>query len=151
LLKAQVELSALHARESTAAAQVANSRTEAQRLGGDAIKQEELLRNLKAAEEKYLLYAGKREESRIGDALDVGGILNVAIAEQPTAPVLPSRSEWSFALWGFVLAGTFSTGLAFTIDFLDPAFRTADEVVIYLGTPVLASLPSRKSAGGRLR
>jgi uncharacterized protein involved in exopolysaccharide biosynthesis len=151
LLKAQVELSALHAKASAAAAQLDNSRTEAQRLATDAIKQDELLRDLKAAEEKYLLYAGKREESRIGDALDQGGILNVVIAEQPTLPALPSRSQWSFAFLGFLFAGAFSTALAFTIDFLDPAFRTADEVVAYLGSPVLASLPRRTAVGGNSR
>jgi capsular polysaccharide biosynthesis protein len=43
-----------------------------------------------------------------------------------------------------VLASTFSTGLAFAADYLDPAFRTPDEVIAYLGAPVLASLP-RKS------
>jgi len=27
------------------------------------------------------------------------------------------------------------------VDFLDPSFRTPDELAFYLGTPVLASLP----------
>jgi uncharacterized protein involved in exopolysaccharide biosynthesis len=149
LVKAQVELDALHARENTSAALLTNSRATAQRLGTDSIRQEELLRNLKAAEEKYLLYAGKREESRIGDALDQGGILNVAIAQQPTVPALPMRSAWSFALLGFVFAAVASTAVAFTIDFLDPAFRTADEVVSFLGAPVLATLPRKKTLRGR--
>jgi uncharacterized protein involved in exopolysaccharide biosynthesis len=149
LIKAQVELDALHARDNTSAVLLRESRSTAQQLATDSIRQEELLRNLKAAEEKYLLYAGKREESRIGDALDQGGILNVAIAEQPAMPALPVRSEWSFALLGFMFAGAASAGLAFTIDFLDPAFRTADEVVTFLGAPVLASLPRRKPLRGR--
>jgi len=151
LVKAQVELQALRARAGATESLLANSHTTAQRLATDSIKQEELLRDLRAAEEKYLLYAGKREESRIGDALDEGGILNVAIAEQPTVPALPARSEWTFALLGFVFAGTLSTGLAFVIDTLDPAFRTPDEIIAYLGTPVLASLPQKRALGGRLR
>ena len=149
LVKAQVELDALRARENISAALLRDSRTTAQRLGTDSIRQEELLRNLKAAEEKYLLYAGKREESRIGDALDQGGILNVAIAEQPTVPALPLRSLWSFAVLGFVFAGVTSTAVAFTLDFFDPAFRTADEVVSFLGAPVLATLPQKKALRGR--
>jgi hypothetical protein len=42
---------------------------------------------------------------------------------------------------GLVIAGTLSSGLVFAVDYLNPAFRTPDEVVAYLGTPVLASLP----------
>ena len=96
---------------------------------------------LKAAEEKYLLYVNKREEARIEDALDQGGILNVTIAEEPRAPALPARAAWVFGLIGVLLGGTFSTGLAFAADYLNPGFRTPDEVVAYLGIPVLASLP----------
>jgi capsular polysaccharide biosynthesis protein len=77
--------------------------------------------------------------------MDQGGILNVAIAEQPTVPALPKWSILTFGLSSFVLAGTASTGLAFAADYLDPAFRTPDEVIAYLGSPVLASLPSRNS------
>jgi uncharacterized protein involved in exopolysaccharide biosynthesis len=122
---------------------LAKNRSVADKLGNHAITQEDLLRNVKTAEEKYLLYANKREEARIGDALDEHGILNVTIAEQPTVPALPTRSEWRYGLLGLALAATVSTGLAFAADYLDPAFRTPEEVVMYLGAPVLASLPRR--------
>jgi uncharacterized protein involved in exopolysaccharide biosynthesis len=149
LVKAQVELRALQARAAATGTVLADSRSAAQQLGTDSIKQEELLRDLKSAEDKYLLYAGKREESRIGDALDQGGILNVAIAEQPVVPALPARSEWNFAFLALVFGGTMSTGLAFAVDYLDPAFRTPDEVVSYLGAPVLACLPQQSVIRGR--
>jgi uncharacterized protein involved in exopolysaccharide biosynthesis len=145
LKKAQVELSALQARATVETAQFAESRRLAEKLGEDSIRQQDFLRTAKATEESYLLYVRKREEARIEDALDERGILNITIAEQPTVPVLPARSEWTFIVAGFALAGTLSTGLAFASDFLDPAFRTPDEVMAYLGAPVLASLP--KDAG----
>jgi uncharacterized protein involved in exopolysaccharide biosynthesis len=143
LAKGQVELSGLEARAKATQAMRSSYEQTAQRLGDQAIVQEQLRRNLKAAEEKYLLYANKREEARIGDALDQGGILNVTIAEQPTAPALPAHSRAALALVGFLFAGAVSTGMAFTADYLDPAFRTPDEVIAYLGAPVLASLPSK--------
>ena len=143
LVKAQVEWSALAGRAKTSSMLLARSRVIADRLGNHAITQEDLLRNVKAAEEKYLLYANKREEARIGDALDQRGILNVMIAEQPTVPALPVRSAWTYGLVGLALAGTMSTGLAFAADYLDPAFRTPEEVVVYLEAPVLAYLPRR--------
>ena len=102
------------------------------------------LQEFKAAEDKYLLYVNKREEARISDALDQGGILNVAIAEPPAVPALPARSELSFAFIGLALASTCSTALAFVADYLNPAFRTPDEVMAYLNIPVLASLPQQR-------
>ena len=141
LIKAQVELGTLEAHGRATGIQVASYRESAQKLGGNAIRQGELLGELKAAEEKYLLYVNKREEARIEDALDQGGILNVAIAEEPRVPALPARAAWVFGLVGVVLGGTMGTGLAFAADYLNQGFRTPDEVIAYLGTPVLASLP----------
>jgi capsular polysaccharide biosynthesis protein len=73
--------------------------------------------------------------------MDQGGILNVTVAEEPRAPALPAQSAWFFGVVGVMLGGTLSTGLAFAADYLNPGFRTPDEVIAYLGTPVLASLP----------
>ena len=75
LIKAQVELGTLEAHGQAIRIQVTGYREVAQRLGGNALRQGELLAELKAAEEKYLLYVNKREEARIEDALDQGGIL----------------------------------------------------------------------------
>jgi uncharacterized protein involved in exopolysaccharide biosynthesis len=141
LIKAQVDLGTLEAHGQATRVQVAGYREVAQRLGGNALRQGDLLGELKAAEEKYLLYVNKREEARIEDALDQGGILNVTIAEQPRVPALPARAGWVFGLIAVVLGGTLSTSLAFAADYLNPSFRTPDDVLAYLGIPVLASLP----------
>ena len=122
---------------------LANYRDRVHSLGDRAIEQERLVNDLKAAEDKYLLYVNKREESRIGDALDQGGILNVTIAEQPTVPALPKISALGFGLIGLAVAGTLSVGLAFATDYLSPTFRTPAEIAAYLGGPVLASLPPK--------
>jgi uncharacterized protein involved in exopolysaccharide biosynthesis len=143
LVKSEVELSALRARAWAMAPLLAQYQAEAGTLGNRAIKQEELLSDLKAAEREYLLYVDKREEARIGDALDRQRILNVVLAEQPAVPALPTRSAASFGLLSLLFAGTVSTGLAFAADRLSPAFRTPDEVMAYLETPVLASLPRK--------
>ena len=143
LIQAIVRLAGLEARATANSALQTQFQAIAQRLGNEAVKQEELTHDVKAAEDKYLLYVNKREEARIGDALDQGGILNVTIAEEPRAPALPARPAWMFGVIGLALAGTFSTGIAFAADSFDPSFRTPEEVVSYLGTRVLASLPER--------
>ena len=141
LEKAQVELSAIEGQEAASRAELMTYQQRVERLGEDAIHQQDLLRAMKVAEENNLLYARKSEEARIGDALDERGILNVALVEAPVAPVLPKRSVWGFGLIGFFTGGVVSMGLAFATDALDPAFRTPDEVVAFLQAPVLASLP----------
>ena len=141
LVKNQVEVSALEARAAASGAVLADYKSEALALGNQAIEQEQLLAALKEAEDKYLLYVNKREEARIGDALDQGGILNVTVAEQPRVPALPLWSLWMFGAVGLLAGGSMSTGLAFSADYLAAGFRTPEEVTAYLGSPVLASLP----------
>lgn len=144
LLKAQVELNDLTARSNATAGVLARYRETARNLNDRAIQQQDLLQNLKTAEDEYVLYANKREEARIADALDQGGILNVTIAQEPSVPALPVHSAAVWGLFALLAGGVFSTGAAFAADYANPAFRTPDEVAGHLGMPVLASLP-RKS------
>ena len=57
-----------------------------------SVDQQDLILAAKAEEDDSLLYLHKREEARIGDALDQRRILNVAIVEPPVAPALPVHS-----------------------------------------------------------
>jgi uncharacterized protein involved in exopolysaccharide biosynthesis len=142
LAKAQTDLSGLQARGSTIEAALTRYRGSARALQQAAIVQEDLQRTAKTKEENYLLYQRKEEEARINDALDRGGILNVTIAEPPTVPALPARSFFYSCFLGVFLATSVSIGLAFASDFLDPSFRTPDEVLGFLESPVLASIPT---------
>jgi uncharacterized protein involved in exopolysaccharide biosynthesis len=148
LQKAQVELRGLEAREVATDAHLTGYRSLARQLGEDAIVQNDLSKSESAAQENYLLYVKKREEARMGDALDEGGIVNVAIAEQPIVPALPVWPAGVVLLGGFVAALTSGTGAAFAADYLDPALRTPEDALECLGIPVLASLP--KGTGRRL-
>lgn len=148
LQKAQVQLITLQAREAAIARQETAYQIMGRQLGEDAITQDDLLGSEKAAQENYLLYVKKLEQARMDDALDVRGIVNVAIAEHPVAPVLPVLSTWTVLAVGFLGAVVAGTGASFAADYLDPAFRTPEDVVAYLHSPVLASLPERSS--GRL-
>jgi len=143
LEKARVELTSLRARKDGIASERSRARAEAHQLGKAAIRQQDLLRNMKTAEESYLLYARKSEEARIGDALDERGIVNVILAEPPVAPALPKRSPAIVMLLGVFIAAVASILLAFTVDYLDPTFRSPEEVADLLHAPVLASFPRR--------
>jgi uncharacterized protein involved in exopolysaccharide biosynthesis len=144
LQKARVDLTVLQAREAASRPEIGEYLRTARSLGEDAITQGELVSDEKASEESYLLYVRKREEARMGDALDQGGIVNVAIAEEPVVPALPVWPPAVVALAGLVGALVSGTGAAFVADYLDPALRTPEEVLVFLDLPVLASLPATK-------
>lgn len=150
-IKSLVELQALEKREAVAQAQVRQFRAAAQRLAQETVTQTDLQDRLKAAEDKYLLYVSKREEARISDALDQNGILNVALAEQPRVPALPTTPLWLATCLSLVTACAFSTGAVFAADYLDRSLRTPDEAARLLGAPVLAALPARGEAARRMR
>jgi uncharacterized protein involved in exopolysaccharide biosynthesis len=146
LQRSQVQLRGLLAREAAVTTEETDFQQMARKFGEDAITQEDLLGKEKAALENYLLYVKKQEEARMDDALDERGIVNVAMAQEPTAPALPVRSAWMVLALGLIAAGTTATGTAFVADYLNPVFRDPDDVVACLNSPVLASLP-RKPCG----
>ena len=78
--KAQVQSDGLRARQSDASTQVASLRSFAQQMQSESIDQQDLLRTAKIEEDNYLLYVRKREEARIGDALDERRIAWAALA-----------------------------------------------------------------------
>ncbi|HYA95438.1 MAG TPA: Wzz/FepE/Etk N-terminal domain-containing protein [Terriglobales bacterium] len=141
MARARTDLSALKAKAAATSSILSTYRQTARELQESSVEQQDLMRAVKTAEDNYLLYQRKEEEARINDALDQRGILNVAIAEQPTVPALPVRSSLLYGLLSVFLAGTASLGMAFTSDFLDPSFRTPTEVNAFMGAPVLASIP----------
>lgn len=79
------------------------------------------------------------------NALDQTRILNVAIAEQPTVPTLPSNSPWSALVVGGMLAVIVSLGMAFVLDYMDTSFRTPAEVLTELNVPVLGAISLKQS------
>lgn len=141
LAKAQADYSGLQARAAALEAIVSKYETTARDLDQKGVIQQDLLRAVKTDEENYLLYQRKREEARMTDALDRTRILNVAVAEKPMPPALPSNSPLMSLVVGALLAVSISLGIAFTLEYFDPTFRTPVEVVGELNIPVLASVP----------
>jgi uncharacterized protein involved in exopolysaccharide biosynthesis len=145
LARARAELATLKARSAEITKVVEAYRESARQIGSKEIEHQDLVRSAKTAEENYLLYLRKQEEARISDELDRKRIVNVAIAEAATVPALPASPHWDLNLiLGFALALLVSLALAFVVDYMDPSFRTPDEVEGYLGLPVLAALPQAR-------
>lgn len=145
LAKARADYSGLQARAAALQGIVSKYEDQARDLEQKGIVQQDLMRTVKTDEENYLLYQRKREEARMTDALDRTHILNVAVAERPTVPTLPSNSPWTTLMLGGLLAITISVGIAFTVEYFDASFRTPAEVVGELSIPVLAAVPVERA------
>jgi uncharacterized protein involved in exopolysaccharide biosynthesis len=141
LAKAKTDLAGYQAKAAAAAQAVNAYRETARQLEQKEVEQSDLMRNVKTGEENYMLYLQKEEEARISEALDRRRIINVAIAEPPMVPSLPSNPRYLTVVMGGIFAIFMSVGLAFVADRVDPTFRTPDEVRSFLDIPVFASFP----------
>jgi uncharacterized protein involved in exopolysaccharide biosynthesis len=117
--KGEAELAGIQARRQTLARQVQAYRAQLMTLGNATAQYDDLTRTQKIAEENFLLYAKKTEEARIAESLDRQKIANVAIAEPPTEPHVPSKPKVGLNLvLGTILAAFLSLGLAFASEYV---------------------------------
>lgn len=143
LEKAKADLASLQARAQVTAAAVKSYQGTARSLDGKEVEQGDIMRAIKSAEENYVLSQRKEEEARISDALDRGRILNVAVAEPPSVPSLPSNHRFRVVLFGLIFATLVSAGLTFAAERTNSTFRTPAEIGSILNVPVLAAIPQR--------
>lgn len=143
MTKAETDRVALEGRAASIQQALRESKLIASRIDRESVVEADLIRDVKASEEDYLLYSKKREEARISDLLDQKRIVNVSVAETPTVPAFPERSWIWILAFGFFAAGGASAGAAYAADRLSPMFRTPDELGRYLDLRVLAAIPAK--------
>jgi uncharacterized protein involved in exopolysaccharide biosynthesis len=147
LAKGRADLAGLQARAEATARFVHSYEENYRSLESKEIAHNDLVRNVKSAEDNYILYLRKAEEARISDALDRRRIINVAIAEPATVPSLPSNKRSLTVLFGLLLAAMTSLGLAFGLEYFDSTLRTPKDVTLFLNVPVLAAMPPKSRNG----
>jgi uncharacterized protein involved in exopolysaccharide biosynthesis len=140
LAKASSELAAEQARAEALSRTLRSYEQQAGALDQKQAVEQDLLRDKKAQEENYLLYQRKQEEARISNALNQSRIVNVTVAEAAAVPVLPSRSRAFTLLAGLLAAIAASVVAVAAGEYLNPSFRTLDDVQESLDVPVLASV-----------
>jgi uncharacterized protein involved in exopolysaccharide biosynthesis len=140
LAKQQTELAGLQSLRAELARQTAVYRRQMMTLANDTAADDDLVRTQKEAEDNYLLYAKKTEEARIAESLDQQKIANVAIAETPVEPHLPSKPNVLLNLaLGVFLAGFLSLGIAFAAEYFRDTLEQPRELEELTGLPVLAT------------
>ena len=73
--------------------------------------------------------------------LDERRVLNIVIAEPPTNPEQTLYSPLLLIALALIFGAFIAAGAALIADYLDPSFRTPDEVRDFLDVPVFASIP----------
>jgi len=142
LARGELQEAGLNARRKSLAEALTMYRSRLTQVEDASLGHDELQRQLKQAEENYVLYARKQEESRIADSLDQQKIANVAIAELPAAPHLPVAPNVPLNLGlSVVLAAFASVGVAFGLDRRGASFHIPAELEAATGYPVFATVP----------
>jgi uncharacterized protein involved in exopolysaccharide biosynthesis len=138
--RTRAEQAALRARTRSLEQAVGQYRAKAMTLELRDAEQQDLWRELKATEARYLLYAQKQEEARISDELDRTRIANVVVADGPSVAVEPQR-EPTLAFLPLLLgiALLLSGGLALAVDGLTPAYSRWSAGPSRIARPVIVT------------
>jgi uncharacterized protein involved in exopolysaccharide biosynthesis len=152
LAKAKADLAGLQATQTALVKTVGNYEAAARDMDQKAIIQHDLQRQASSEEEEYLMYLRKREEARASDVMDSDRMFNIAVAEPPTVPALPSHSPALFAVVIFAFMALLSCAVFWALEYFDPTFRARNQVEAFLNIPVLAAVPHQLYGNGnRLR
>ncbi len=145
MAKTQADLATQKATATALDRTIATIRQKMVELDQKALKQADLVRENKANESNYLLYLSKREQERTSDALDKKRIANVALAIPPAIPALPVHNAIMIAIGGLFLSVGVGMGAAYLAEFMDPSFRTPNEVVEILKIPLVVAIPKLRA------
>jgi uncharacterized protein involved in exopolysaccharide biosynthesis len=148
LVTSRAELAGYRAKGAQLSSAAAAIEQTAQDLAEKDTQQEALLRDVKTEKDQYQLYVDKLEQARMTSSLNEGGILNVELAEDPSAPALPQNAPL-VVLAAVLFAGTLlGLGTAFLADVFDPTVRNTSELSDVLGLPLLAEFSPIHSLEG---
>lgn len=97
----------------------------------------------KVTGEIYTMLLTRLEEIKISEAMVTSDVYVVDSAYLPTAPIKPNK-KLMVIMAGF-LAIMLGIGLTLLIEFMNTTIKTADEIEMILGVPVIGSIPDMDS------
>jgi len=140
LARGEADLAGMRTRHAELVRQTSAYRAQLARLADATASFDDLVRTQKEAEDNYLLYSKKAEEARIAESLDQQKIANVAIAESPVEPHLPSSPNVLLNLvLGVFFAGFLALGVGLAAEYLDDSIDRPGDLEDLTGLPVLAT------------
>jgi uncharacterized protein involved in exopolysaccharide biosynthesis len=142
LSRLRSKLIGYRAQEREVAAAIGQLKIRLQEIEHSNLTYEALQSQWQLNQNNYLLYAKKREEARISQALDHEKIANVSIIDPASVPLLPVRPnrKLNLAMGGF-LALFVSFGLILGLSHFDRSIRTSRDIERQLNVPVIVTIP----------
>jgi uncharacterized protein involved in exopolysaccharide biosynthesis len=93
------------------------------------------------ARDTYLMYEKKAEEARVSRAMDEEKIVNSAVVQAATTPILPlPRGLVTTAGMSGIAGLVLGVALAFLLEFFNVTIQDEKDVERFLGVPVLATV-----------
>ena len=147
LAKAELAETEYRSRGASLAADAVNYRRSLNGLENATSDDDQLLRDIKEAEENYFLYSKKREEARIEQAMDRQKVANVSLVQEARLPVLPMPKLSVTLAASWALGCCLILGMALMKTVVRNAVYTPWELEGLTGLPVLASVPVQALPG----
>jgi uncharacterized protein involved in exopolysaccharide biosynthesis len=145
VIQADARLQGVRARQREQKRQLAAVETDLKALDGLETELKRLDRTLGILEQDYALYAKKREEARISEAMDREKIANISVispAIPPARPIQPKRLL--LMVVALVLGPTGGVVMAFVAEYFDPSFGPREAGEASSARPAVAPAPSLK-------
>lgn len=140
LLKTETLVAGLQAKQRSFVTDLAREVAVEAALARSAPQYDDLKRKTKIAEDNYLLYRRKQEDSQIAEQMDQQRILNVSVLQAASVPALPVERHRSFLLLMALFAGALlSVFSALAVDQMDGPLETPQQAADAAGVPVIAN------------
>jgi uncharacterized protein involved in exopolysaccharide biosynthesis len=140
LAKAELNATGLRARAGGLSKQIEDYERALGSLQHATPEDDQLLREIKEAEDNFFLYSKKQEEARIGEAMDRQKIANVLLVEPARPPQSPKPRLTTGFLTSYLLGCLLILGIGLGIGLMRRAIYTPWELEALTGLPVLASV-----------
>jgi len=135
----EVEIKSLKTREDAMKKQMSEFSDQLNDLADKKATYLRLSRQMKTAEETYMILLGKLEEIKIAESMESGNIRIVDPAVIPRESIKVSKSQKG--ILGAFLGFFIGVGMAFLLEHLDTSLKSISEVERYLNLHVLGVIP----------
>jgi len=138
----RTSLASLGAKASVVQSQLVEAKQQLKTLNGQEVQIAQLQREIQLLEANYRKYSDSLEQARMDEALEKQRISNINVAQAPTLSRQPVRPRKLIAmLLGFVIAFSGAMAIPLVAEYLDPTFKSSNQVESHLTLPVLVSIP----------